>query len=77
MEIELGKDESGVIGAVGCKYCRYIHIPVVGLGRGLGRVAVPSGYAGFTRISCLGGTGGAGVVWMYGPTAATLEGTVG
>ncbi len=45
---------------------------------GMGRVAVPSGYAGFTRTSLRSGTGGPGELaveddWMYGPTAATLE----
>lgn len=44
----------------------------------MGKVAVPSGYAGFTRASCRGGTGGPWELdveddWMYGPTAATLE----
>lgn len=45
---------------------------------GIGRVAVPSGYAGFTRISWPAGTGGPleKVDWMYGPTAATLEPTL-
>jgi len=45
---------------------------------GMGKVAVPSGYAGFTSISWQAGTRGP---WehaveddrMYGPTAATLE----
>lgn len=45
---------------------------------GMGKVAVPSGYAGFTRASCRGGAEvpwGLEVEddWMYGPTAATLE----
>lgn len=45
---------------------------------GMGRVAVPSGYAGFTRASWQAGIGGPWELvveddWMYGPTAATLE----
>lgn len=45
---------------------------------GTGRVAVPSGYDGFTIDSWRAGISGPWTfivdnAWMYGPTAATLE----
>lgn len=49
-------------------------VPALLCGSVAGRVAVPSGWAGFTSRSCL--TGPLGMVddWMYGPTAATRDG---
>lgn len=45
---------------------------------GIGKVAVPSGYADFTIVSWQGSTAEGWELdleadWMYGPTAATLE----
>lgn len=68
-----GTEEMAAQWKSGLRDCKYS--PVL-LGSRAGRVAVPSGYAGFTNGSCLTWPRGMVDDWMYGPTAATLDGPV-